>query len=266
MFEISEYLNWNVSIIILIMGAFILYFGKLIADTRVEKYEKLNLYIEGLLFSTIYFFLPLLVSFYISESTKVPFYLLFIVDYFILVCLALNVYANEYFKKFEWEEVYRKTSKKVIDKLKEKDTAKGKLVKRWEGEFMKRTGHDYTDLHVWIFKFSMKRFGNKYVLLLFSFIAIVSFTNSVYYEDFLTTGFMVIMSFFILSMIALAYGFRKAYYPPAKIYMEGGEMLEGRVLKFDEYIYITKDDKKFFINKDKVKYVEESKFKEGHKK
>ena len=63
-------------------------------------------------------------------------------------------------------------------------------------------------------------------------------------------------------MIAVAYGFRKAYYPPAKIYIEGGEVLEGRVLKFGEYIFMTKDDKKFFINKDKVRYVEESKFKE----
>ena len=59
MLEILENLNWNYSIIILIFGALVLYFGKLIADTRVEHYERINLYIEGLIFSTFYFFLPL---------------------------------------------------------------------------------------------------------------------------------------------------------------------------------------------------------------
>ena len=63
-------------------------------------------------------------------------------------------------------------------------------------------------------------------------------------------------------MVALAYGFGNAYYPLGKIYMVDGSIIEGKILKFGEYVSVLKDDKKIFINNDKINYIEESKFKE----
>ena len=67
-------------------------------------------------------------------------------------------------------------------------------------------------------------------------------------------------------MVALAYGFGSAYYPPGKIYMADGSVIEGKILKFGEYVCVLKEDKKIFINNDKINYVEESKFKESRNK
>jgi len=43
--------------------------------------------------------------------------------------------------------------------------------------------------------------------------------------------------------------------------MVDGSIIEGKILKFGEYVHVLKDDKKIFINQDKINFVEESKFK-----
>ena len=48
----------------------------------------------------------------------------------------------------------------------------------------------------------------------------------------------------------------------AKVYLVDEKIIEGKIVKFGDYVYLVKDDKKFFINQDKITYVEESLFKE----
>jgi len=60
----------------------------------------------------------------------------------------------------------------------------------------------------------------------------------------------------------MAYGYRNARYPLAKIYLDDGKEIEGKILKFGDFIYVLEGDKKTFVNMDKVKYIEESLFKE----
>jgi hypothetical protein len=39
MLDLSHLTEWQISLLIVLFGALILYFGKLIADTKVERYE-----------------------------------------------------------------------------------------------------------------------------------------------------------------------------------------------------------------------------------
>ena len=54
---------------------------------------------------------------------------------------------------------------------------------------------------------------------------------------------------------------------PTQIVLENGDKISGKVLKFGDFIYILKEkeQKKLFVNKDKIVYVEESLLKEETK-
>ena len=80
--------------------------------------------------------------------------------------------------------------------------------------------------------------------------------------DFLTITGISILAILNLTMIAFAYGFRSAYYPPAKLTLNDGTVICGKILKFGEFIYLIDGDKKIFVNSNSVKIIEESIFKE----
>ena len=84
-----------------------------------------------------------------------------------------DIFKGVFLKKGVQFDLAKVPSQKVIEKLREEDSAKGKLIKKYEDRFKQRTGLDYTDLHIKILNLSMKIFGNRYILLLFSFITIL---------------------------------------------------------------------------------------------
>jgi len=122
---------------------------------------------------------------------------------------------------------------------------------------------DYTEFSVLTgYEIPIKIFGNKRVLLFFSFLTILSNFQIYTYDKQLKFLGSVFLTFFILTLIAMAYGYRNARYPLAKIYLDDGKEIEGKILKFGDFIYVLEGDKKTFVNMDKVKYIEESLFKE----
>ena len=72
-----------------------------------------------------------------------------------------------------------------------------------------------------------------------------------------------VLAFFLFTTIALVYGFSTAYYPPTLIYLKNGEIIRGKLLKFGDFIYLLDEERKMkmFINKQEVKYLKESLFK-----
>ncbi|MCJ7626275.1 MAG: hypothetical protein MUO76_22520 [Anaerolineaceae bacterium] len=273
MFELTQFTTVYLSIFIILLGAIFIYFGKLIGDTQVEKYDKLGYHIEGLFFFAVYIFLPFLIAYYINDIFRVTSWVPLFVQLFILVCLPWNLKAHESLRKLGLLEVtkneFNKRANQKLNEIKEHDSFVGRLIKSRYGEdwFKSKYGISYVDFYSSIFaytyyKIPIKLFGNKYILLFFSLLTIYS--NFQFYKDgeLITFGFSLLLSLFILTMVALDYGYSNAYYPPAKIYLSDGETIEGKVLKFGEYVYLIKDDKKLFINKDKITYVEESVFKE----
>ncbi len=96
-----------------------------------------------------------------------------------------------------------------------------------------------------------------------SFISILSIKRAIQEDSLVFAVTSSILAFFIFTMIALVYGFSTAYYPPAIIYLRDGEILRGKLLKFGDFVYLLDEDRKVkvFVNKQEIKYLEESLFK-----
>lgn len=249
----------DISILIILFGALLLYFGRIIGETKVEKYDQLGYYEEGLIFSAVFIYIPSIIAYYIyikSPLVVSSFELIFI-QIVLLICLSWNLISNGYFIKFELlndPELIKKAEEKR-EQIKLEDSFIGRIIKKNESVDIIKL------FNLFYYKIPIKIIGSKLSLFIFSFITIILNIQLYKSSDLLIFGFSLLLAFFILTMVALAYGYGNAYYPPGKIYMVDGTIIEGKILKFGEYVSILKDDKKLFINNDKINYVEESKFK-----
>lgn len=252
MIETTNLTSVDLSIFIVLFGALFLYFGKIIGDTKVEKYEKLGYYIEGLIFSSVFVFIPFIFAYYLKDVFIISSLKLFFIQIPILGCLTWNIFTHEYLRRHGLLGKLKKTAEQKFNQIKEQNSIMGKVANR-EGWIMSCVESVYYNIPI-------KLLGNKFVLLFFSFETISS--NFQLYEssELLIFGISLIFTFFILTMVAMAYGFGNANYPPAKIHMIDGEIIEGKILKISEYVYLLKDDKKIFINGDKINYFEENLF------
>lgn len=248
MFEITQLMSLNISIFIVIIGVILLYFGVIIGGTKVEKYDKTGYYGEGLIFFAIYLYIPTLFAYYIYSKNllTISSSLSIGIQVIILIFLSWNLIANE-IKRYE-----------LLDEIKKKVEERSNQITEQFG----LSTIDYTKIIDLVYdKIPIKLFGNKAILMFFSFLTIISNIQLYAYEELLILGVSLLLAFFIFTMIAVAHGFSDAYHPPGKIYMVDGNTIEGIILKFGEFVYVLKDDKKIFINKDKISFVEESKFK-----
>ena len=252
MFEIPQLMSLNIPIFIIIIGVIFLYFGRIIGSTKVEKYDKTGYYTEGLLFFAIYVYTPTLLAYYIYS--KYPFTISSSVSIgiqgFIVIFLFWNLIINELKRNemLDLDEIKKKAKEKQYQIL----------------EHFRLNTIDYTIYLTKIIDLvfdtiPIKIFGYMYILIFFSFLTIIS--NIKLYEswELLILGFSLLFAFLIFTLIALAYGFSNANHPLGKIYMDNDNIIEGKILKFDEYVLILKDDKRILINKDKINFVEESK-------
>lgn len=255
----------NISLVIVAVAALLYYFGKIIGDVKVEKYSKTDYYIEGLFFSLIFIALPFVAVLLLTQYANlyIPFLLSLFLQVIILGCLWLSAFAHEFLGRHGGLSRFKKLSKEKIEQLKKEyriftvieDKAKT-TAKKDLAEFPLLT----------FYEIPTRLFGNKNVLILFSFIILWSSYSSISPETVLlpTTIFLSILAFLNLTFLALTFGYASAYYPPARIILANGNEISGKVMKFGEFVYILKEkeEKKLFINKDKIVYVEESLWKE----
>jgi sRNA-binding regulator protein Hfq len=258
----------NLSLIIVVVAALLYYFGKLIGDAKVEKHERTDCYIEGLFFSLIYVALPFVAVLVLTQYAQLylPFWLSLLLQAGILGCLWLTAFANEYLKRLGLHSQFKKLSREKIQQLKKAHP----IVAIAEENTSSTTKKDYTDLlSLAYYKIPTQVFGNKNVLILFSFGILWSAYSLIGLETTIqpSTILIAILVFLNLTFLAIAYGFATAYYPPAQIVLENGDKISGKVLKFGDFVYVLKEneEKKLFVNKDKIVYVEESLLKEETK-
>lgn len=246
----------DVSIIIAVLGVILLYFGKVIADTKVEQYDKLGFYITGLVFTSVFIILPTLAVGYLIGKIVISDRMFIGLQLLSMVLLSLNVRAHYYLRKHGLLKWFKKGIATKIEKIRSGDSWTGKLIKKYE----KRGGRmDYVNLNVAAYyKVPIEWFGNSVALFMFSITTLFSTASILATSSITMFIYSSILTFFILTLIALAYGFGNAYYPPSKILLENGQVIEGRILKFGKMIYCLRENKKFFVNSDKVLYVEQS--------
>lgn len=243
---------WNFSVILAVAGGILIYFGKLISDTKVEKHRKNDLLISGLFFSLIFILFPVAISVYTYQKELILNIPLWILAIFQIILVGIY---SKYFNykvvitRYELIAEYNKRfSKKVKDSI-SKNEIKGKLLKL-RPDISKKSLKFVNSL----FKF----FEDSRVLFVFAFCVI--YTNVIFLntENVIFISGNLILTFFNLSFIAVAFGLASAYYPKSKITLANGKEISGKTLKFGEFIHLITKDKKYFVNKDHVVVIEQN--------
>lgn len=252
----------GLSALFIIFAAALQYFGRIIGDTKVEKYDKTGYYFEGFFFALIYVLLTLVVAFTIYPyfGSKLSLLLAFAIQILIVLLLSLNFRSHYILRRHGFSKIFKEKLEQKFSEIKRKKRVLGKLIE--ESEF--KLGINYIELNMEVFyEYPIKVFSNQYVLLLFSFFVFVTLLKVIQTtENLMELTGISILTILNLTMIAFAYGFRNAYYPPAKLILDDGTVICGRILKFGEFIHLINGDKKIFVNSNNVKVIEESLFKE----
>ncbi len=223
---------------VIIGGALLYYLGRLISDTQTQKYSKEGPYFEGLFFLSAvvssffsFYIIYYISSFGFSSLLSKAWYWIFlaeIIPTWILVGLSKGYKLKKYEKKENW------IKKRLIS------------ISSYDKKY-KETIQRLTYLSI--------------PLSIFSIIQIESQSNLI------LTSLAIFYFFLIISLLAMLYGYRKARYPQVEIYLEDKKKpIEGKVLNFGEYVFLLKNgEKKTYVNKDKIEYIEEKMSKKKEK-
>ena len=103
------------SAIIVVITATLLYFGKIIADTKVEKFEKTDLLINGLFFTLLFLMFPIALNIFFFQKDWIVNISLWVV--FIFQLVLMSIYSRQYnsyktIRKFNLESEYNQILEK----------------------------------------------------------------------------------------------------------------------------------------------------------
>jgi len=263
MLNLSSLTTLDISAIIVLASVVLYYFGRLIADTHVEQADKSALYVTGFIFVVFFILIPGIVVYYVRDYlTWIPLIILVLLQILIFSMLSWTLKTYEYFLKHGLSDVFRKMYIKKLEEIKKNNTMLGSLFRNYE-DIIKRTLGDPVSVFLNALELNRKISSNYTFLMLASAISILSIHRAISKNSLIFTAVTSILGVFIFTMIALVYGFSTAYYPPVVVYLEDGEILRGKLLKFGDFAYLLEEDRKvkIFVNKQKIKYLEESLFK-----
>lgn len=255
----------NISVFVLTIAASLYYFGKLIAGVRVEQYAKEDYYIQGLVFSLMYVVVPFLVVLLIVGSLKLYFPIWISVFFQIVIMIFLSMVLQFNLAKYSLFSQFKPALQKGFDERKKKSS----ILVFADETMTKFTKKNLAENYFAIQEAFAKYIVNYYTLFLLSIILVWSIYSTLLLQQLLDPPsiFISILTFINFTFLALGYGYVNIYYPPARIILEDGKDLTGKILKIGKFVHIVKDDegKKLFINASKIMYVEESMFKENNK-
>ena len=111
---------FNASVIVAVFGAIILYFGKIMSDIDVEFHDKLDFYVVGAMFTSVWVIVPLFAIAYPLFTSSQSFVLsiwdsiVYFIPLVIAILLILNIKENVKLRK---QGISPRTSKKSVIKL-----------------------------------------------------------------------------------------------------------------------------------------------------
>lgn len=210
---------FDISVIVAVFGAMILYFGKIMCDIDVGFHDKLDYSITGLIFVLVLVILPFVGAYAIYTNTKSVLESSNIVSLINLIVLIIMI-------------LLLICSKKHIDLNK-----KGKTSKDSKNFFIKYVGND---------------------IALF-FYAGIAFLVTFYNYSFVDTDLMnfvysIISTIFILTLSAIISAYHKIKeYPNVRFLLQDGSSVDGIVIKYADFIKVICHNKKEVkINKDAI--------------
>lgn len=262
----------NMSLFVLLVVAALFYFGKLITSVKIAQYEKEDYYIEGFFFSfsfiVIPFFIVLAFSPLLSShlnsllSTLTKVVVVGVIQIIVMVLLYAAVSFN--LGRFTLLSQFRSAYKKEFEKQKKtspiiKSAQELKVTNLEEASFaMLAKLADRVCNYYTIFIISL-------LLVCGAYATYVSPPPNILLSSNTISILVYMLTFLNFTLLALAYGYVGLYNPPAIIYFEDGQKIEGKIVKMGKYIYVAKEDEKkiLFVNSSKVIRIEEGMFKEG---
>ncbi|MCD6130724.1 MAG: hypothetical protein J7J61_01275 [Candidatus Hydrothermae bacterium] len=263
MLDLSSLTKVDISVLVLVASAIFYYFGRLIADTHVEQPNKPASYVTGFVFVVFFIVIPSIFVYYLQNYLRwIPLIVLILLQivFFSMLWWTKNMY--EYFWKHGLLGAFQNAYQKKFEEVKQDDTHLGSLLRNYE-DTIKKTLGDPLSFFIRTMELTRRISSNYIFLMLASFVSILSIKQAIQENSLVFAVTSSILAFFIFTMIALVYGFSTAYYPPVVVYLEDGEILRGKLLKFGDFAYLLEEDRKvkIFVNKQKIKYLEESLFK-----
>ena len=214
----------DVSALIAIVGAAILYFGKIIGDLQEERYTKLDYYKSGFEFILFFVLIPSifiysLILLFVEKLNKSMQIISFVIVFFIVIAF-LYVYLQHTERKIKIIEnpttLYQYQNNSHI------------LDKGWM---------------LWIFDIAS--------------IYLVLMTFELLRDDIFYIIIVVTLYFLILTYIAINYGLSMRRFPEVTVYTENDKIITGVLLSRGDFIELLEKDKITRVNADKVIYIEE---------
>ena len=213
----------NLSAIITLAIFTLIYFGRLVSEHKIEKYEKnIDLARAGIFFVLLCLVFPAVLVFYYHQQWQnfsIVAWTVYLVIHIVIAVICSHYIEYVKNKKLGLQKDYNKY--KIIDSL---------FNKAFE----------------------------KYVifLCLLSVLIFLTIAIALISPDLIQITTVLIFSFVNLSIIAAAFGISNANYSNSIITLSDGKELKGTLVKFGDFIHLVVKGKDYFINKDQVKLVE----------
>lgn len=251
----------EISIAIVAFSAILYYFGRIIADTHVEQADKPVLYVAGFIFVGFFILVPGGIVYYIKDYLAwIPKLTLLLLQIVMFSMLSWAVKTYEYFLKHGLLDVFQEKYREKLEEIKKDNALLGNIIAVYE---TMKNNKDPVSTFSSILEANRKISSNYLFLMLVSTISIFSLYRAISENSLIFIASTSVLGFFLFTMMALVYGFSTAYYPPAVIHLKNGEILQGKLLKFGDFVYLLDPEQKvkIFINKQEIMYLEESLFK-----
>lgn len=251
----------DLSGVVLLLGGLVFYFGKIIGDRKVERYDDRSYQTEGAIFIFNWIILPGLLLFGIHRYLY-PVLAMDVSGAIVIIGLLLisSIYAghntlNKLLFRFELDKE-RRYSKKWDRRV---DEVKQEIGDWWFEFFQAHFGKIPRQWFTELAKFARNLFEGKKVRFLASTIMLFLLFHGV------TAGggyavASVVFAFIAISGIAFATGYAKAHYPYAIIRMDDGREITGKILSFGDYVTVWTDDDKRQLRHDNIADITQSKW------
>lgn len=206
------------AVLFAIAGVIIYYFGRIIADSKIEEFDKFGSQVEGLFFVLLYVAMPFTFLYFLHKNG-----LNLLVDPFISEFISFIVVV-------------------IIFGL--------KLSQRIRN--LTPTGQKSTIVEA-IFT---NRVTLMLVASLVLAPATLSF-DSVFQTPILILP-SLLLGIVGLSLIAIIYGLATVNYPKSEVVLTGGTKQQGKIVKFEkDFVNLVNDNKQIFVMKSQIQYIEQ---------
>lgn len=232
----------SASILILLVAAALFYFGKLITDVKVEQIEKTaDIYVQGLIFSLFFIAFPSFLVWFFSGSLNMfsPITFSLIIQVLILGVLIGAIFFNlgRYTLFSNFQGAFQ--TRLIVEK------EKNPLVNKLDTRYIKK-GKNLADSSFGTQKAFANIVTSSPMLFVLSLLLVWTVFSTLQKLPVLSTDSIMIyiLTFTNFTFLAINFGYVGIYHPLARIVLDNGQEIAGRLVKIGKFVYLVKEREK----------------------